>query len=62
MCIRDRVVLASRIERRVQELRRSKREIVDQGAPKERVKQAEDQIAALMKALNSRVQANQRAA
>jgi HAMP domain-containing protein len=56
------VVLASRIERRVQELRRAKRELVDQGAPKDRVKQAEDQIAALMKALNNRVQANQRAA
>ena len=56
------VVLASRIERRVQELRRAKRELIDQGAPKDRVKQAEDQIAALMKALNNRVQANQRAA
>lgn len=56
------VVLASRIERRVQELRRAKRELVDQGAPKDRVKQAEDQIAALMKALNNRVQENQRAA
>lgn len=54
------VPLAVRIERGVQELRRTKRELVKRDAPKEQIEAIDTRITAMMKALNDRVVTLQR--
>lgn len=49
------VDMADRIEREVQELKRKRRELVEKGAPAERVKMVEERIKMRMKQLNDRV-------
>lgn len=56
------VPLATRIERNVQELRRTKRLLIEKDAPKDQIKAVEARISALMKALNDRMETLQRAA
>ena len=54
------VPMATRIEHRVQELRRSKRALLEKNAPQEQVKAIDARITAYMKALNGKVEALQR--
>lgn len=49
------IAAANGAEKRVQELRKRKRELVEQGAPKERIKMIDEVITATMKSLNEKV-------